>query len=976
MTVTNVSSAGGDSNVAITGTGSLVILGNVSSTDQLVITVATGASLSLAGDSDGGEPLKFVADGVSTLTLNGSEAQALAGIYNSGTDNTGKMVLSGDGTKTFAEAVGGVQKFGLITNNADATTVYDTTTATVTYTNAGTSTFTGVATITTVNNTGLITFTATPLVDTVNNSGTINLVSEIDNEAGNGDVAIIMTTADSVVNFNASTAKAFDMVVTAATDGFGTLNFIDSAAGAASTNTTAGGDIGTTAARIGTINIGSATNAGNLTTIAGDLIFADQINITGGDLANGTEDSKLTAAASVTSTNGILLTKGIGDAELEITAAATITGVIDGAGTGAGNSLIDVREAVTFASSIGNTGTVDLMTVLNAKTATFTGSTINVASILLAGDSGTMTFSGSTIAQTITGIIEGATAGSGVINLNNTGGIMKFVSAVGQADAPVKAITIADATSVDFNSTVFTETLTINQATAGDFTRVGAKDNLIGTVGGNAGALVFATGTKIQLGSGIVAGDVVFDVQTATAGVGGVVVNGDMTVALPSNFTSGTITLIDGDFDATTAAEVADILAPSTALVDYTVAGDGGATNDVTITANLKSSSAIGAGLGVSAEKALSFTQLLSATTTGGDTALMDAITDGLNATNGGSLATVTTLVEQASPQTDTTSGSVGAAMSATNNVQSIMDNRMASLRSGDAYVTGMSAGDGISAKSGFIQAFGSDIEQKNRTKGTSTNFGYDAQSSGVAIGFDGITDGGSTIGLSGSLSTTDVDGKGLGRSKNSIDSYSVSAYADKVSDNGYVEGSITFGVSENSTSRLINTAGINRAYSAKFDTTQYSLKLGAGAPKEISNGGFVTPFISATATNISSDSYTETSNVVGDNLRIRTSPGDISSLVGTAGVKAHWVTDMGIPMISLAVNNEFGDNQINATNSYTGGGTAFKTASEVEELSATLGLGYTFTNGTTDLNFGYEAQVNDEKYTGQSGTIKLISRF
>ena len=36
-----------------------------------------------------------------------------------------------------------------------------------------------------------------------------------------------------------------------------------------------------------------------------------------------------------------------------------------------------------------------------------------------------------------------------------------------------------------------------------------------------------------------------------------------------------------------------------------------------------------------------------------------------------------------------------------------------------------------------------------------------------------------------------------------------------------------------------------------------------------------------------------------------------MTSLVGTVGLKAHKVTDKGTPMISFAVNNEFGDTQI-----------------------------------------------------------------
>ena len=144
-----------------------------------------------------------------------------------------------------------------------------------------------------------------------------------------------------------------------------------------------------------------------------------------------------------------------------------------------------------------------------------------------------------------------------------------------------------------------------------------------------------------------------------------------------------------------------------------------------------------------------------------------------------------------------------------TGSLQGIMSNRMASLRSGDAFMTGMSAGNGMSANSGFIQAFGTEAEQKNKTVGSGTQFGYDASSAGLALGFDGITDNGSVVGLSFSMSNTDVDGKGTGNSKNDIDSYTVSVYADKTTDAGYIEGSLTVGLNENNSSRIVNTAGL-----------------------------------------------------------------------------------------------------------------------------------------------------------------------
>ena len=50
--------------------------------------------------------------------------------------------------------------------------------------------------------------------------------------------------------------------------------------------------------------------------------------------------------------------------------------------------------------------------------------------------------------------------------------------------------------------------------------------------------------------------------------------------------------------------------------------------------------------------------------------------------------------------------------------------------------MTGMSAGNGMSANSGFIQAFGTEAEQKNKTVGSGTQFGYDASSAGISTRF------------------------------------------------------------------------------------------------------------------------------------------------------------------------------------------------------------------------------------------------
>ncbi|MBD1138928.1 autotransporter outer membrane beta-barrel domain-containing protein, partial [Pelagibacterales bacterium SAG-MED46] len=397
---------------------------------------------------------------------------------------------------------------------------------------------------------------------------------------------------------------------------------------------------------------------------------------------------------------------------------------------------------------------------------------------------------------------------------------------------------------------------------------------------------------------------------------------------------------------------------------------------DIGITATAKTASAAGTALNITSNDATGLLQALNSANTASDSTVVTALNNALQQINGSTTATATAAAKQLAPQQDLIVGSSAALKANTGSLQSVMSNRMASLRSGDAYVAGMSAGDGVSANSMFMQAYGSIVQQDDKIVGSGHQSGYDADTAGVAFGVDGITDGGLVMGLSVSMANTDLEGKGTGNAKNDIDSYAASIYMDKTGDAGYVEGSVTFGISENASSRVVNTLGIDRTYKGDYDTQQVSVKIGGGLPYEAQNGAYVTPFASLTGTLIESDAYTETSSANNDALRIRYDQDDINSIVGTIGLKAHYDTGNGVPMISLSVNNEFGDTDVVTTNTYQGGGTAFKTTTAIEEMSATLGLGYTFTNGNTDVNVGVEAEANNDDYFGGYGNVKVTSRF
>ena len=678
------------------------------------------------------------------------------------------------------------------------------------------------------------------------------------------------------------------------------------------------------------------------------------------------------------------------------TGAVTGTIVIDGDTGNTTQTLIQVGGNLTGAVSLDdNAGTVTLE-MTGADT------TIGQAVNSVGGDQEAilkLTGANTTVAAAV------GTASNGAFQAIDINGATSFSAAseaaayTVDADATFTGVVTANTgftinTSADVTlsaasdlslATVTTGTLTSNALlTTSDLINTAGKVYLNvknNEMGG--GRYAAGSGAELHVGKAFVSGDAIYIGDDANGGATDF--NAASKIYLPSNLTSGeTLKMTDSGAwnetsgNASTAAAAITVTLQDTALVDYTASAAIGAT-DIVITAVDKSAATIATELGVTSNTVKATTQIMTAMNANsatGDTAAYTAFDNALNA-RGFSATEDTTFLKQASPQTESIAGSTVAAQGVTNSVQGIISNRMASLRSGDAFAgSGMSAGGAMSVKSGFVQAFGSTAEQKSKTVGTGTQAGFDSDSVGIAVGFDGISDAGTTLGVSLSMSNTDVDGKGIGKSKNDMDTYTASIYMDKATESGYVEGSLTYGMSENATSRKITTAGLERNFSGEYDSTQMSLNVGVGMPMDVGMG-YVTPFGSFTGTKIDTDSYLEKSTVANDALRLNIGQDDVTSMVGTIGVKYHSVMDNGgTPMISLALNNEFGDKTIGSTNTYQGGGTAFKTSTDVEALSATLGLGYSMGNDNTSIEFAYDVDANDDKYLSHGGSFKIVSKF
>jgi len=929
--------------------------------------VFSGATISFGASLDLGTTR-------ATATFDRAGAQAVTGTIEGTADAGGHLVIAqnnSSGVATFNSALGGINHLASTTINANSAAVFAAGNDGITLTNNGTMTA----------NAGVIQYNAF-INNGIANFISANTANSLTNEAA-GASSVGIVGASSVTNFNTATTHTATVQASfqGASAGAGTINVIntnDAAPGVVTFTDV----IGASTTALATLNVGNATRAGAMTQTTGKAYVINTINITGGN-ANG-EDSVLNVTENLTASSGITLNAAlVGDATLNITDDVVIAGTITGStAAGAGDTDIIVTgssKTATFNETISG---VDLVSVSQAS-ALFKKD-VTTTTMLIAHSAGDATFNG-TADTKLTGTVT-ATNGEGTFVSDIAGSkTLTVTGTVATTAARLLNITVANDSNTIFESKVNALTLDINtdQAANGtaDFVQV-THTNIVGTAGGTTGALQIADGAEIRLDRDVLDGTTVFDVKEVTGSAAGVLIDGNFNIRPSTNFTSGTVKFIDGANSdlldsatvTTNGAELANMILIDNSLTDYSMAHGAITGQDANIVATAKTAAATGIELGVGKNEATAIRQSLAAVAN--DATLLALWDDVLGEVNGQGATDDTALAQQVAPQTDTVQGTTSAQRAMTGSVQGIVSNRMAALRSGDAYVSGMAAGNGMTANSGFIQAFSSQVEQDNIVKGSATEYGYDAETSGVAIGFDGMSDSGSTLGLSASFSSTDVDGLGTGKSKNSIDSYTVSVYGDATAGAGYLEGSLTYGINENSSSRLVNVEGLSRSYSADYDSEQIALKVTAGMPNEVGDGTFLTPFGSVNATIFETDTYLEKSTVASDVLRLKVAQDTVTSMVGSIGVKAHKVTDKGTPMISLAFNNEFGDTTINATNTYQGGGTAFKTTSEIEELSATLGVGYTFGNDLTSLNIGYEANANDAEYLSHYGSIKLVSKF
>ena len=701
-------------------------------------------------------------------------------------------------------------------------------------------------------------------------------------------------------------------------------------------------DLATFSGNVGATNSLAAVTIGTANTVAGSATFQGSLSATtitanGGN--NNDDDTAVTATGTVTATT------------LQIN-ATTANNSATTTFTASGNVTVPTINVVGGTTNAGATATLNVGGDISATTITLDDNTGTPASLVLNGTAG---------AQTVTGAIVGAAAGDGFVNVTNTSGVVTFASAIGATT--IEDITLAANVSATFNSTVAisddftvaagTGTITVNDTiTIGDTLSIGA-------------------GVTITLTSNFVSDDVLF-----SHSIGAAILGGAVTVNMPQNFTSGVITLANDTTDGNAAAaDIGKIIFNSSVLATYTAAPDGGG-DDILVTATKKSLETIAAEIGVSESAAAALDA--GVTAAAGDAVVLTAFNNALAA--GGAEATKT--AKQMEPAQ---TGGASAAMGGnTTTVSNIVSSRLDSVRdSGTAFashgLSGFSAGEGALSKSAWLRPFGSTADQDNRKDADGGPIdGFDAITTGIAAGIDGMVSERTRLGVSFTYSNTDVDGDGIQDDKTEIDAYQFTLYGDYSTDKFYIEGMLGYAFNDVETSRKINFGGLNLVARGSYDADQYTARIGGGIPLTKGRSVF-TPHAAFQYSHLDNETFTETGAGV---LNLVVDPEDLEMAIAILGLKYQSSYDVknGVltPQIRTSVSYDLASDEADSVSRFTNSTTTFTTrGADIAEFGGNVGTGLTFTtvDGRWDLSADYDADIKAD-YLGHTGRLEARYNF
>lgn len=768
----------------------------------------------------------------------------------------------------------------------------------------------------------------------------------------------VCTVSSTLTNYSFGTGGT---VASVATDNTGTLLIAGSAAMV--------GTIGTSSLKLGLVTVSSGNNASSTGVAA----------VSGGITGLHTYQLDLGLANGVLNPATMLVSGAV-----TIASGATIGNKTTGAATGQGQSLLTATGNVSVTSgaivgggvvqleggdiTFGSTSTTSVQTnVINISAASANTDITFTASHALTGN---VTNNSGTAGNGITVTFEDdadASLGSktlltGNIGLNSVNGIVAVETvtvAIGSQTTGTSAANIKT-----LNGKVYTQNLNVTGTAAGQLTiggelgsvqtittsvpivlTNGVSASSLSTINITDGMLTEATTTSISNGDD----QVVIDAENNASGtLGGfdfgsktLTTSGAVTFNLPATFTSGHMNLVSTSA-AFTANQTKAFGLGTSALVDYTMfVLDSG--KMIGVSASQKSTASVAAGLGLSTAQASTVISSLSFISG----AQLAALTSAIKTTAGAQQA-----AKQMSVQEDLLTATTAAVASVTTSNVNVNTGRLAALRGFNPKVEGYTADD--HTMQGVWGEFFGNFASQDERDGVD---GFDADTTGLTVGYDRALNSKVNIGGSLTLSDTEVEGQGAGQSNLDIKSYIFNAYGDYSTEKWFVEGLVGFGFSDNTATRRLTFGGLNSEASAQFDGQQIVLYAGYGRNYKLGNWNFI-PVGSLTYANVANDDYNESG--LGDlNLRVDQESISLAIIQAAARFNRRYAvgTDMDfIPELRVNLGFDAAGDEANATSSFQGSSTVFEsTGADVAQFLYGMGFGAGLNTGDFTASFNYD---------------------
>jgi autotransporter family porin len=283
----------------------------------------------------------------------------------------------------------------------------------------------------------------------------------------------------------------------------------------------------------------------------------------------------------------------------------------------------------------------------------------------------------------------------------------------------------------------------------------------------------------------------------------------------------------------------------------------------------------------------------------------------------------------------------------------------------------GLSSGDGMMTdRHIWLKPFGSKTEQDNRQGVT----GYDIDSYGLALGFDGDVSASWNVGFAFAYMNSDVESNSAaGRQAIDIDSYQAKVYATNMLDDvTTLNLQAGVGISNYDSRRHIFTGDIANA---DYDSWNVQLNAELERSYQLNVKATLTPYVHADYSYVDVESYNE-AGAGALSLNVGADSAD-SLIIGTGLKGTHAISDSLLLMADAGIGYDVMTDRSSLTSSFAGGGANFSTEGMKPDqvvYNAGVDAKYSLGNGT-EISASYNIDTRQD-YTDQSVSVTFRVLF